>query len=491
MRAAVWLALIASNELAAQVTAASPQPIERVRRAVAAMGGEPALRGIAATAVEFQSSSFGLGQEETPLSAARGPIAWGRIVTDWRGQRRMTSQEVRQVTGQVVRQRQVIAGDIGMNEVGGTPTPMGAGAVAGALQAMRLQPDRLLLRALDNPASLTRLAPKIWRGELMDGVRFAEGPDSLSLYFDRGSGLLTVAEAVTDDPILGDRRSVTWYTRWQDAGGVKLPRQFDSYANDRLQSQNLVTAVEVNRQLSDTLFAIPDSIARRAQRASSAPPPVTVTLVELAPRVWRAEGGSHHSLVVDQGSRLVIVEAPQNAIRMNAVLDTIKSRFPGKPIGLVVNTHHHWDHAGGVRAAMAAGHRIATHRRNVGFVRQIATAPKTVRPDALSRGRAAPPIVPVSDSLVVGAGDRRVVLYAMPTAHCEGMVAAFVPGAGILFASDVLSPPAAGASTPLAQAGSAEVVALARTRGITVHRFAGGHGGVAAWSAVEQAAARR
>ena len=146
--------------------------------------------------------------------------------------------------------------------------------------------------------------------------------------------------------------------------------------------------------------------------------------------------------------------------------------------------------SGSVRAAMAAGHRIATHRRNLAFVRQIATAPKTVRPDALSRGRAAPPVVAVGDSLVVGTGERRVVLYEMPTAHCEGMLAAFVPGAGILFASDVLSPPAAGASTPLAPAGSAEVVAFARMRGIAVSRFAGGHGGVAAWADLERAAAR-
>lgn len=468
---------------------AGPSARSLVERAVQAMGGAQNLRGMNSTVTEFSSASFGLGQEETPLSPARGPIAWGRIVTDWRGNRRALNQEIRQITGVVARQRQIVAAEIGMNEAGGTQAPMAPGAVAGVLQGLRLQPERLLLRALDNPASASRILARSWRGELMDGVRFADGTDTVALFFDRRSGLLTVSEIVTDDPILGDRRGVTWYTRWQDAGGVKLPRQFDSEANGRLISQNIVTSLTVNTPLPDSLFAIPDSITRRAQRASPTVAPVTVTLVELAPGVWRAEGGSHHSLVIDQGGQLVVVEAPQNAQRTLAVLDTIKARFPGKPIGMIVNTHHHWDHAGGIRAAMAAGHRIATHARNVAFVRGIATARKTVAPDALSRGRPIPAVISVGDSLVVGTGPRRVVLYELPTAHVEGILAAYVPEARLLFTSDVLTPPAPG-SGALAALGSAELVAMARSRGIDPDRFAGGHGSVVSWSEVQRAAAR-
>ncbi len=482
-------ALILATPVLAQ-TPAGPSPRSLVERAVQAIGGAESLRGMTTMVMEFNSASFGLGQEETPLSPARGPIAWGRIVTDLRGNRRALHQEIRQITGASTRQRQVIAGDIGMTEVAGSQAPMAPGAVAAVLQGMRLQPDRLLLRALDRPASVSRIPPRSWRGELMDGVRLADGADTVSLFFDRRSGLLTISEALADDPILGDRRGVTWYTRWQEAGGVKFPRQFDSETNGRLLSQNIVTSLTVNGTVADSLFAIPDSIARRAQRASTAVAPITVTLVELAPGVWRAEGGTHHSLVVDQGTQLVVVEAPQNARRTGAVLDTVRNRHPGKPIGLVVNTHHHWDHSGGVRAALAGGHRVATHARNVAFVRGIATARKTVAPDALSRGRPVPAVVSVGDSLIVGTGSRRVVLYELPSTHGEGILAAYLPEARILFASDVLTPPAAGSSAPVATLGSAELVALARRRGISPDRYAGGHGGVIPWSEVERAAVR-
>jgi glyoxylase-like metal-dependent hydrolase (beta-lactamase superfamily II) len=207
--------------------------------------------------------------------------------------------------------------------------------------------------------------------------------------------------------------------------------------------------------------------------------------VELAPNVWRAEGGSHHSLVVDQGTRLVLVEAPLSAQRMEAVLDTLRSRFPGKPVGVVINTHHHWDHASGLRTVLAANVPIVTHARNVSFVRSIGSARKTVRPDAISRsGRPSrSTITAVEDSLVVGTGDSRVVAYRLPTAHTEGALAIYVPSARILFQSDVVTanpnPPAAG---------SAELVRFVMARGIAVERVAGGHGQVIGWDAVQRAA---
>jgi cysteine desulfurase len=157
------------------------------------------------------------------------------------------------------------------------------------------------------------------RGELTDGLRYGIGPDTMSLWFDRPTGLLLASERVTDDPILGDRRTVTWYTRWQAAGGIKLPRQADTEVNGRLLSHNVVTAATVNQDAADSLFMIPDSMAARANRGPATPPVVSVTLNELAPGVWRAEGGNHFSLVVDQGAGLAVVEAPIGRARPDSV----------------------------------------------------------------------------------------------------------------------------------------------------------------------------
>jgi glyoxylase-like metal-dependent hydrolase (beta-lactamase superfamily II) len=324
---------------------------------------------------------------------------------------------------------------------------------------------------------------------MADGLRYAIGADTMTLWFDRPTGLLLTNERVTDDPILGDRRTVTWFTRWQAAGGIKLPRQVDTEVNGRLLSHNVVTAAWVNQPVADSLFVIPDSMAARANRGPATPPVVSVTLNELAPGVWRAEGGNHFSLVVDQGATLAVVEAPIGRPRFAAVLDTLKSRFPSKRVTTVVMTHHHWDHSGGIRTALAAGIPIVAHERNRGFVRSIAESRKTVAPDAL-RGPGGVVVRGVPDSASVGTGASRLMLYALPSMHAEGILAAYLPSARLLFVSDVLSPPAQPGQT-LAPAGSAELVAFVRARGLTVDRVVGGHGGVARWADVEEAGGRR
>ena len=468
----------------ATAPAGGQTPRDIVARGVAAMGGEAALRGAAVVTLDFNTATFGLGQEETPHSPARATFQTGRVITDWAGNRRSLTQEVRPLTGGVQRQRRVTAGGIGMLETDGRPAPDAAGAVAGVERAMRLSPERLLLSAASTPTALSAAPPKQLRTAPSDGVRYALGPDTLDLYFDRTSGLLLSVEQVTDDPILGDRRTATWYTRWQDAGGIKLPRQVDVEWNGRPQGHTVYTAAATGGTPDAGAFAIPDSIAARAPKSSSAVPPVAVAVAQVAPGVWHLTGGSHHSLVVEQSAGLIVVEGPFSTARTRAVLDTLKVRFPAKPVQLVIATHHHWDHTSGLRGYLAAGVPVMIHNRNTGFVEQVAAAQKTVAPDQLSRGARAPQIRGIGDSLTVGEGNGRIVLYGLPTVHVEGMLMAYVPSAKVLFNSDLFGPP-----QQMARASALELKAAVRARNITVDWVAGGHGGPPVrWGEVEKAA---
>jgi glyoxylase-like metal-dependent hydrolase (beta-lactamase superfamily II) len=469
--------------------AQTPAPRDLVARAVTAMGGEAAVRGVRNVTLSFYLATFGLGQEETPQSPARATFTIGTQTLDYADNRQITVSEVRNPAGAINKVRRITAAGIGVTETNGVPTPDAPQAVANVERGIRRTPERLLIAALDNPNALRSLPVRRWRDEPLDGIRYAAGLDTLDLYFDRRTGLLVLTETLTDDPILGDRVTRSAFTRWQDAGGLLYPRQYDVEVNGRLQNAFVFTAVTTNSTVADSQFVIPDSIKARAQPSNPNPAPIVVNLVELAPNVWRAEGGTHHSLIVDQGTRLLVAEAPLSAQRMEALLDTLHARFPAKAVGLVINTHHHWDHSGGLRAVLAAGVPVVTHARNVSFVRSIATARKTVRPDVLSRrlGPARPPLPPITaveDSLVLGTGDGRVIAYRLPSAHVEGLLAVYVPSAKILFQSDVVN----ATPTPPA-AGSAELVKFVKARGIAVDRVAGGHGVVLGWADVEKAAA--
>ncbi len=52
-----------------------------------------------------------------------------------------------------------------------------------------------------------------------------------------------------------------------------------------------------------------------------------------------------------------------------------------------MNTHGHFDHAAGLRVAVADGATIVTQRKNIPFLQDVLNRPRTLRPDALTRAR--------------------------------------------------------------------------------------------------------
>ena len=78
---------------------------------------------------------------------------------------------------------------------------------------------------------------------------------------------------------------------------------------------------------------------------------------------------------------IVVVDTPNNQARAEAVLAKAKELIPNKPIRYVVTSHHHWDHLGGIRAAMAEGATIVTHQSNKAFLERVAKTPHTLAPD--------------------------------------------------------------------------------------------------------------
>ena len=93
------------------------------------------------------------------------------------------------------------------------------------------------------------------------------------------------------------------------------------------------------------------------------PPPVRVTTEKLADGIWYLTGGSHHSVLVEFADHVALIEAPQNEERSTAVIAEVKKLTPTKPIRYLVNTHHHFDHSGGLRTYVAEGATIVTHHR--------------------------------------------------------------------------------------------------------------------------------
>jgi glyoxylase-like metal-dependent hydrolase (beta-lactamase superfamily II) len=174
--------------------------------------------------------------------------------------------------------------------------------------------------------------------------------------------------------------------------------------------------------------------------AITGPPPATVAAEEVAKGIWFLGGGSHHSVLVEFNDHLMLIEAPQNDTRALAVIAKARELRPNKPLTHVINTHHHFDHSGGIRAAISEGLTVITHQGNAALLEEMAKRPHTIAPDALTKNPKPLMIETVTDDKVLTDGAMTVNLYPLSGPHSETMLLAYFPRERLLVEADVYIP---------------------------------------------------
>jgi len=204
-----------------------------------------------------------------------------------------------------------------------------------------------------------------------------------------------------------------------------------------------------------------------------------VTTTKVADGVYYLTGGTHHSMAVEFADFSVLFEVPNNEDRALAVIDATKKAIPNKPIRYVVNSHHHFDHLGGIRAAMSQGLTILTQAANKPYYEKIATMPHTIAPDALSKAAKPPVIEAVLEKKVITDNTRTLEIYHVPSMHASTMLVGYLPKEKILYEVDVFNAPAANAPAPTAanvNPATAEFYKALATLKLTPEQILPGHG---------------
>src|SRR5213593_4001860 len=187
--------------------------------------------------------------------------------------------------------------------------------------------------------------------------------------------LVEKIDAVVPNAVLGDMPVEIRYSDYKDFGGVKFPTKIRQTIGGHPTLDLTVTDVQPNAAVN---IAIPDPILQTPA------PYARVTSQMAADGVWYLTGGTHHSVVIEMKDHLIVVESPINDDRAAAVLGELK-KHSTKPIKYLIATHHHFDHAGGLRAVAAEGVTVIAHDANKAFLEKALGAPAAVNPDRLAK----------------------------------------------------------------------------------------------------------
>jgi glyoxylase-like metal-dependent hydrolase (beta-lactamase superfamily II) len=470
MRCRRGLAVLAAATLAA---CARPTPEQQVvLDAAAAVGDSERIAAVKTLVIEGQGTQYNLGQDLVPgASGQTFTVTEYRRAVDLPGVRART-ELTRQPNFSYFQgpapQRQVagIDGAVGYNVAPNGNATRVADAVAADRRAELLHhPVAALRAALDPMATLSN--PRTEGGESLIDVAAAGGP-AFTLAIDSTTKLPTRVVTRTDNTNLGDVAISTAFADYQDVGGLQLPTQLTTRTDDFTTQEIRVSTQTIDGDAGD--LAAPEAAA--SAPPITAPPPATVAEEVLAPGIWYLAGGSHHSVLVEFSDHAMLIEAPQNDTRALAVIARARELVPDKPLTQLVNSHHHFDHSGGVRAAVAEGLTVITHDGNVAFFQEMAERPHTMVPDALARAPMPITVEGIGDERVITDGTMTVNLYPVTGAHSETMLMAYFPRQRILVEADVYTPGAA------MQMYAAEFLDQVRARKLMVDRVAPLHGKV-------------
>jgi glyoxylase-like metal-dependent hydrolase (beta-lactamase superfamily II) len=242
-------------------------------------------------------------------------------------------------------------------------------------------------------------------------------------------GEVTRVETKIDNPVLGDTAYEAVFSDYRDFNGIRFPAHIAQQAGGYPVLDLQVAEVKTN-----VAADIPDSPAQPAPAVASE---------QLGDGVYLITGG-YAAVAVGFKDHIVIIEGGQNDQRSEAVIAEAKRDIPGKPITAVVNTHAHFDHAGGLRAYVAEGATVITHESNKAYFQKIWAYPHTLSPDQLAQHPRPAKFELVKEHLTLSDGEQVVELYRLHDfGHHDNMLVAYLPKEKVLIEADGFNPPPA------------------------------------------------
>jgi glyoxylase-like metal-dependent hydrolase (beta-lactamase superfamily II) len=303
--------------------------------------------------------------------------------------------------------------------------------------------------------------------------------------------LVEHVETKIDVGFTGDTVVEGIYSDYKEFAGVKFPMRIVQQQGGFPILDLTVAGVEPNSTAALDFRGNPQRGGAGGPTTPAAAA-VQIQTEKIGDGLWFLNSGAPQSLLVEFKDYVVIIEAPTGDERSMATIAEAKRMFPNKPVKYVVNTHHHSDHSGGIRAYAAEGIPIITHESHKRYYEQdIFNNPHKLNPDRLARMPRAPVIEAMKEKRVLTDGNMALELHLIRgNLHSEGLLMAYVPKQKLLIQADTFTPRPGVPPLPSPSPYTTNLVENVERLKLDVERVAHVHGGVDSWKEVLKAAGR-
>jgi hypothetical protein len=338
------------------------------------------------------------------------------------------------------RTNETLDGDIAYNigggflaapQAGAPPQPAGAAAARQRRVELFAHPVTIVRAALDASTKLSNLR-KQGNLQLVD-VAVRQG-DVLTLAVNATTNLPAWVSYVGPNANLGDVTYRTAFAGYVPEKGIQLPTGFATTIDFRnvVQNKLYVDRNIVDAQIDD--LTAPASVRSASPQGPPAGGSAALKPMKVANHVWFLNGNTFFEF----DDHFTMVEANRTDAQLKAILDAVNALVPGKRVTQVIQTHHHFDHSVGLRAAVAQGLTVISRRGNEGIFREMVARPAKLFPDALGRNPKSLQFIPVDDHLKMKDSTNEIDIYhIVGNYHMADGVIVHVPASSLLAEADL------------------------------------------------------
>lgn len=431
----------------AAVTSALPQSLTidsftkakaTLDRSVAAYGGREALNSISNVKIKIDGDSVHRNQSRRPGDFDRTPYS-GEIVIDLKSSRALQMQKGHYPGGFNWYQGFVVDGGnrTSFDLIRKTSNPPGPIAPAVFKANTRWLPQLVLLNVLERAETLRYVGTATYEKRAHDVIDYVTQDGArLALYIDQKTGYLSKFETLITDRFAGESVLETRFTEQRKIGNYIVPARRVNALNGDVTNDFGFTEVAFNTELRPETFKLPEGL-----RAVTFPAPTPVT--KHADKIYTTSAGGYNVLFVDFSDHVFVMEAPGNDRVSTQAIEQIKKTIPSKPIKYVAVTHHHDDHAGGIRTYIAEDATLIITPGEQEFFTKVSKVRFGAEPDSLTRTPREPKFEPVlNGKRVLTDGTISVEIYDIGSGpHAEGMLVAYFPQHKMIYQGDLLNRP--------------------------------------------------
>ena len=311
------------------------------------------------------------------------------------------------------------------NMVGPAPIPAPL-TLSGRTHDLWTTPHGVLKAALANQPSIRMRSD----GErMLSAISFTVPGRFSATVLISPAGMVEKIESTQPNPVLGDTASVITFSDYQVFNGVKFPLRIQQAMGGHPILDLAVTEVKTNVVVG---IEVPALVSAATER---------VVVEKAAEGVWFIAGGSHNSVAIEMKDHMILVEAPLYDGRTGPVLDEVKKLGNGKPLRYAINSHHHFDHSGGLRTTVSQGAIVVTNAQAKPFFEQAFANPNRISPDALQGSGRSATVLGVSSKHTFSDGERTVEVHNIDASvHAQGFLMVYLPKEKILVQADAYTP---------------------------------------------------